>query len=133
MMNDAVIATHVGEALEDLVALYLYGSRANGTTHAGSDLDLAVLARAPVDSLKLDALRLDLEDALRMDVDLVDLRRVSTVLRMQVVSQGRLLASRDDYERQRFENYVYASYARLNEERREILEQIRRTGRIHAR
>ena len=34
--------------------------------------------------------------------------------------------------RERFEDFVFASYARLNEERRGILEDIRRRGRIHA-
>ena len=32
---------------------------------------------------------------------------------------------------ERFEDLTYSAYARLNEERREILEQIRREGRVH--
>jgi hypothetical protein len=32
----------------------------------------------------------------------------------------------------RFEMYVYADYCRLNEERRAILDDVKRRGRIHA-
>ena len=56
---------------------------------------------------------------------LVDLRAASTVLRMQVVANSRLLFDRDPAARERFEDYVFASYARLNEERRAIVESAR--------
>ena len=43
---------------------------------------------------------------------------------MQVVASGVAVAVGDATERERFEILAYASYARLNEERRAILEQI---------
>ena len=64
----------------------------------------------------------------RLDVDLA---RASTVMRMQVVSTGSLLEAIDGAAQERFEDLTYSAYARLNEERREILEQIRREGRVH--
>ena len=48
----------------------------------------------------------------------------STVLRMQVVASGVAVAVGDAVETERFEILTYASYARLNEERGAILEQI---------
>jgi len=63
--------------------------------------------------------------------DLLDLRQLSTVMRSQVVSTARLLLDRDPTARAFFETFVYSSYARLNEERLEILEQVKREGRIH--
>jgi hypothetical protein len=65
-------------------------------------------------------------------VDL-DLSQVSTVMQAQVVSTGRVLRDADPSHRERFETTVYSSYARLNEERREILDRVRREGRIHGR
>lgn len=65
------------------------------------------------------------------DVDLVDLSRASTVMRMQVISTGCPLAALDAAAQEAFEDLTYSACARLNEERREILEQIRREGRVH--
>jgi hypothetical protein len=66
-------------------------------------------------------------------VDLVDLRAASTVLQMQVVSSGELLFEGNALERQRFEMLVFSSYARLNEERKAILQRIREEGRVYGR
>ena len=54
-------------------------------------------------------------------------------MRMQVVSRGHPIFDGSPGERRRFETYVFSSYARLNEERRALLDQIRRDGVIHAR
>ena len=70
---------------------------------------------------------------MRRDVDLVDLRAASTVMRMQVISHAIVLAAFDPAEQARFETYVYSSYARLNEERKAILAQVAREGTIHGR
>jgi hypothetical protein len=66
-------------------------------------------------------------------VDLVDLRAASTVLAIQVVGGGLLLFDGDPAERGRFEDLCYSRYARLNEERREILDRVSREGTVHGR
>jgi hypothetical protein len=75
----------------------------------------------------------DLALALGRAVDLVDLMAAATVMRMQVVSGGLPIGVFDGPAKERFETYVYSAYARLNEERRAILEQVRREGTIHGR
>jgi len=67
------------------------------------------------------------------DVDLVDLRSASTVMRFQVVSTGRRLLCLDQEAVALFEMYALADYCRLNEERRAILDDVRRLGRVYAR
>ena len=52
---------------------------------------------------------------------------------MQVVSTGKALAVFDQPEKERFETYVYSSYARLNEERRAILAQALSEGTVYGR
>lgn len=52
---------------------------------------------------------------------------------MQVIPTGLLLAVSDPAAQEAFEDHAYFAYARLNEERREILEQVRREGRGYAR
>lgn len=113
--------------------MYRFGSSVEGNTHADSDIDLAVLPPQRLDPVR----RFDLQEhfaiALRHDVDLVDLRAASTVMRLQIVSRGVLLACFDRAETDRFEMYTYSAYARLNEERRAILEQIERDGTVYGR
>lgn len=123
-MNAAAAVPILREAVPDLVAIYVFGSAATGETHAGSDLDLAVLAPRALPSLERFTLQERLASMLRRSVDLVDLSVASTVMRMQVVSKGRLLFESDAGERGRFEDRVFSAYARLNDERAAILAQV---------
>jgi len=130
-MTDAQMVAFLRDALGDVIAVYRFGSTVQGQTHRDSDVDLAVLAAAPVPP----GVRFDVQERLAAqlgrDVDLVDLRQASTVMRMQVITTGRLLAAFDPAAQEAFEDLTYSAYARLNEERREILEQVRREGRVH--
>ncbi len=132
MQHDTVIRK-VREAVPGLITLYRFGSQAQGTARPESDVDLAFLAQKALSPSARLALREELSLLLHRDVDLVDLRLSSTVLRMQVISTGESLFSADDRKREQFETMIYASYARLNEERRGILDDIRARGRVYAR
>lgn len=131
MVTDAQIAAFLRDAIPGLIAVYRFGSTAGGQPHAESDVDLAFLAAMPLTAVDRFAVQEQLAARVGRDVDLVDLGRASTVMRMQVVSTGVLLAAVDPAAQERFEDLTYSAYARLNEERREILEQIRREGRVH--
>lgn len=117
----------------NLVAVYVFGSGETGGTHGGSDIDLAVLAGHRLDPLARADLAAELGVCAGRDVDLVDLRAASTVFRFQVVSTGRLLLCLDTQAVARFEMHALADYCRLNEERRAILDDVRRLGRVYAR
>lgn len=52
------------------------------------------------------------------EVDVVDLASASTVMRAQVISGGKHIYCTNETACKTFEDYVYSSYARLNEERR---------------
>ncbi len=119
--------------IPEATTVYLYGSEAAGEASASSDLDLAVLAAEAIAPGRIAKARQALAETARRDVDLIDLSRVPTVMQAQVVSKGRILRDVDPTHRERFETRVYSAYARLNEERREILERITREGRIHGR
>ena len=51
--------------------LYLFGSRAEGTNRADSDVDLLAEFSAPVSLMTLSAMRLRLEEVLGLEVDLI--------------------------------------------------------------
>ena len=114
-----------------LVLVVLYGSHARGDARRESDVDLALLADDPVEPLELLELQAALERHCGATVDLVDLWRADDVLRVQVIEHGRVLFERSATERARFEMLALARYARLNEERAGILEDVRRRGSVH--
>ncbi len=131
-MNDnALLIELVKQAIPDLIALYRFGSQAKGSARPESDVDLAVLARHPIPALRRFELAQELAAQLHRDVDLVDLRSASTVMRMQVISTGECLDAPNESARREFEMYVYSDYARLNEERREILKRVSASGFIY--
>jgi uncharacterized protein len=90
----------------DVVAAYLFGSRARGTAREGSDVDVAVLFRgeppATLDGLGMDLLA-DLERDLGCRVDLVVLNRIPWDLVHRVLRDGRLVLERDRSARIQFE------------------------------
>jgi len=130
--DDLIIETLRG-ALPDVVAIYRFGSTATGQAVRDSDVDIAVLPAAPLES----SFRWDLQERLAVSlhrpVDLVDLLQASTVMRMQVLESAILLFERDPAVRLRFETAACSGYARLNEERRAILDQVRREGTVYGR
>jgi predicted nucleotidyltransferase len=117
--------------LPDVVAVYVFGSRARGDATADSDFDLAVLPLRPLDPVGRWELQEALARVIGVNVDLVDLTRASTVLRVEILRDGRLLFENDEPARELFEATALGAYARLNDERREILADIARNGRVH--
>jgi predicted nucleotidyltransferase len=130
MQLDAAVDT-IRRSVPGCVAIYLFGSHANGAPTRDSDIDLAVLAEAPLDDEARWSLAQVLARALGRDVDLVDLLRASSVMRVQVLETGNLLFQSDVFRRQEFEAIALSDYARLNEERRGILADIRARGSVY--
>jgi len=130
-MNDASLSEYIRKAVPGLIALYQFGSQAKGTARPASDIDLAILSREPVPNLRRFELAQELATQLHRDVDLVDLRTASAVMKMQVLSTGACLDSQDESARREFEMYAYSDYARLNEERREIVKGITKRGLVY--
>jgi uncharacterized protein len=130
-MNDYALVEFFRQVLPNLIVLYQFGSRAKGDIRQDSDVDLAVLTGDPLPTWRRFELAQELAVRLHCDVDLVDLRAASTVMRMQVISTGECLDAPNGPARREFEMYAYSHYARLNEERREILNRVRASGVIY--
>jgi predicted nucleotidyltransferase len=130
-MDSGVIVQHLLDAIPDVIAVYRFGSTARGQARPESDIDVAVLAGSPIQPERRFEIEQALANRLHRDVDLVDLQAASTVMRMQVLSTGHCLESRNDLARRAFEMYAYSDYARLNEERREIIKEIKARGSVY--
>ena len=114
-------------------AIYLYGSYGTDAEWPDSDVDIALLL-PPEQAKKAGSLIMsDLQNALvkllHKDIDLINLRLVSTVLQKEIVFADRRIYCRDDFAVDEFEMLVLSFYQHLNQKRKDILEAFRRTRR----
>jgi predicted nucleotidyltransferase len=120
-----LIVTRCQAHYPDAQAIYLFGSRAHGRTRAASDHDIALLLphdrTHTVGSLLLSPLHVDLMRELRTGVDLINLRRASTVLAKETISSGQRLYCGDTTAADEFEAHTLSQYQSLNVERAAIL------------
>jgi predicted nucleotidyltransferase len=131
-VNEEAIIAFLREQLPELLAVYLFGSRASGEANARSDLDLAVLNDGPLDPVGLWDLAGEVEDIALRPVDLVDLRAASTVMQYQIVAKGRRLWARD-VRAGLYEAFILSEKTALDERRAGLLEDIAREGRVYGR
>lgn len=115
----------------DILAVYRFGSWGTDAQRPDSDIDLAILATAPLDPVELWELAQKLAVPAGRDVDLVDLLQAGTVMRMQVISGGTRLFQSDFRAVEEFEDRVFSAYVRFNEERKDILNQVRERGAVY--
>jgi predicted nucleotidyltransferase len=103
---ESALRSFFAGAPRDVLAVYLYGSRARGTDTAASDVDIAVLYAAEpapfLAELPLD-LESDLERAIGLPVQAVVLNRAPADLIHRVLRDGKLLLDRERTCRIRFE------------------------------
>jgi predicted nucleotidyltransferase len=130
--NETAIVDHLRRSLPDAMAIYVFGSVATGEAGAESDLDLAVLNDGPLDPVALWDLSGELADLAGRPVDLVDLRRASTVLQHQIATKGRRLWARDaraDF----YEVFILSEKTALDERNAGLMADILREGRVYGR
>lgn len=123
---------HLKAALPGLQAVYLFGSQATEDASEGSDVDLAVLLLPPLAADRRWELMGRLADLLDQDVDLVDLRRASTIMQHQIVQDGKRLWSRN-LDTDEFELTVLSEYWDLSIQRQDLIADIKQRGHIHGR
>ena len=103
--------------------IYVFGSYSKNRERKNSDIDIAYLKKKKIDEYKLFLLAQELADKLNQEVDLIDIKRVSTVFKTQII-QGNLIYNRDNYKKMEFELKVLRDYANLNQERKVILDRV---------
>ncbi|MFN3771235.1 MAG: type VII toxin-antitoxin system MntA family adenylyltransferase antitoxin [Ectopseudomonas guguanensis] len=119
--------------LDGLLAVYAFGSRVQGTADEGSDLDLAVLVKGYVDPLALWEIASEAADIAGCPVDLLDLRRASTVMQQQVLVKGERWWVAEGGEAGLFECAALSEKLELDRARAPLLRDIERDGRIYGR
>jgi uncharacterized protein len=115
----------------DPYLIKLFGSTVKGTTHKDSDIDIAYLSDRSIDEYERFMIAQELAAKLDRDVDLVDLDKASTVFQAQIVGTGETLYCTDETRRMYFEMKAFKMYAKLNEERKVILDRIYESGAVY--
>jgi predicted nucleotidyltransferase len=119
----------------DTEAVYLFGSTVDSSLHDASDIDIAVLlppqTAAAAGNLSFTDLRVGLEDHYHRDLDLINIREVSAVFRMEIIMKGERIFTVNRVEAEIFEMLSLSFYQKLNEERKELIEELYRTGRAY--
>ena len=116
-LADLVLDVLSATGIDGVEAVYVFGSAADGRVRDDSDVDLAFLADRAQDAVVVFDAAQALAGRLGREVDLIDLRRASTVMRLQVLAKGRRILTNDVISTDTFEMYAYSDYARLQEER----------------
>ncbi len=119
-------------ALPSLLAVYLFGSHAQGTADADSDIDLAVLIAGKLDPLQLWELAQTLAQEVGCEVDLIDLRAASTVMQYQIITTGKRLWEKDA-QAALYESAILSEKTALDTARAGLLADIQREGTVYGR
>lgn len=117
-----LVVREIVKEYPNLLAIYLFGSFGSQFETEESDLDLALLLDKPTDPVKLWNLAQRLAKKIRRDVDLIDLKRASTVFQFEIITNGELIFCTNQELCDKFKDLVYSMYVRFNDERQEIVE-----------
>ena len=117
-------------AFPNTLAIYLFGSRANGTANSDSDLDLAVLVAGYAEPLQLWDISNNLAEIAGCDVDLLDMRAASTVMQYQILQTGRRLWA-NKLEADLFECFVLSEKLYFDQARAGLLDDIQKRGTVY--
>ena len=131
-MNFDPVISYFQTQLPDLMAIYAFGSRVSQKANADSDLDLAILVPTPIPTLSIWNMMNELANIVGCPVDIVDLRNATTVMQHQVINTGIRLWEKMNSGRM-FEVFVYNQKLDLDERRRDLLNDIQKSGRIYGR
>ena len=118
--------------LPNLLAVYGFGSRVQGTATQKSDLDMAVLVAGHADVVVLWHLAGELADIADCTVDLLDLRVASTVMQYQIITTGvRWWAL--DAQAALFESAILSQKTDLDTARAGLLGDVQKRGSVYGR
>ncbi|MCM3773755.1 MULTISPECIES: type VII toxin-antitoxin system MntA family adenylyltransferase antitoxin [Priestia] len=132
---DRQIAQSITEFLHTHIQpsfIIVFGSFAKGTTHQESDIDIAFYVKdKKLDKYEVFMLAQDLAALLKREVDLVNIAEASTVFQAQIYTTGEIIYSGDDTLRMNEQMKALKMYAKLNEERKDVLQKVDESGSIY--
>lgn len=111
--------------------IYLFGSFAKGEGRQDSDIDIAIYTDKKIGAYDLFIIANKLSFEVKRDVQIVNLKDIDTVFAAQIVGNREELYCTDEILKANYNIRVFKEYAKLNEERKIILDAIKRDGRVY--
>ncbi len=108
--------------------IVIFGSFALGTQNKESDVDIAIRTKKELSKKDIFIITQKLEQILKRDVDLIDLKQIQDGFRYEILINGIAIYVKDELN---FENYkldMYREYLELNESRHEIISNMKEGG-----
>lgn len=130
--QQAAIIAELRKSIPNLLGIYAFGSRISGNANNESDLDVAVLVAGNADPVLLWEISGHLADIVNCPVDLLDLRRASTVMQYQILMNGERWWAADE-KAALVECAMLNEKLALDEARAPLLADIQRDGRVYGR
>lgn len=135
MKHNERIIHFMQNSIAHVRAIWIFGSYAKQCDTISSDIDIAVLtdwAIQPMPPLALWDIAQTLACMLNKDVDIIDMRRASTVMQYQVIVYGKRIFGHG-LDIDLFECGVLSQKLALNELRATYLDDISARGTVYAR
>lgn len=122
-LNEGQLEAMVQLIVQKLEAhtVLLFGSAAKGTMRSDSDIDVAYISGTKHSAYERFIVAQELADLLKREVDLIDFLSASPVFKVQIITNGILLADNQQTHRQHEFIRALKEYAMLNEERKAIV------------
>lgn len=111
--------------------IYIFGSAAKKSLREDSDIDIAFFSDEEFTDYEIFMFAQELADIVKKEIDLIDLKKASTVLKAQIIGTGEKIYCIDENRRMYFEMRSLKEYALLNEEREIILKNIEKRGSVY--
>ena len=115
----------------DCEAILLFGSYARGTQNTESDIDIAIKANEKVSKKEMFEIRLELEETIKRDVDLINLDYINDDFRYEILMNGKILYCKEQLKFELYKLDMCQQYFDLNESRKTIIERIKNGGKIY--
>lgn len=112
--------------------IYLFGSFARGEGREDSDIDIAIYTDEKISAYDLFIISNKLSFEVKRDVQIVDLKDIDTVFASQIVGTREELYCEDEILKANYNIRAFKDYAKLNEERKIILDAIEKDGSIYS-
>jgi len=112
-------------------AILLFGSICYGSFRKDSDVDIAFLSEKEVSEYDLFIRSQYLAEKIGREIDLVDLKKASTVLKAQIIGRGMAIYIGNETKFAEFQIRALKEYGNLNDERAQVFDSIARRGRVY--
>ena len=112
-------------------AIVLFGSYARGRETAESDIDIAIKPIKKIEKNELLKIQENIEDAIGIDVHLINLNSIEEDFRYDILITGKTLYAKDEVQFIEYKLRAYSDYLELSEDRQIIVNKLKEGGTLY--